>query len=144
MPYVDQSAPHAGSAEVLYTGMYDEPAGTIARTIPRHQVGVGTLAAVNTTGTAAVNGIPLAQGMVISNIGILTGGTAAIAPTHWWLGLLDAGLNVLGVTADQTSTAIGSAASFVLALTLRVVIPQTGLYYVAVSTTAGRAPTLAG
>ena len=56
MPYTEQ-LPHAGSAEVLFTGMFDEPAGTIARTIPRRAVAVGTLAAYSIAGQVAVTAI---------------------------------------------------------------------------------------
>ena len=53
MPYID-NAPHAGSAEILTTGMYDEPAGTIARTIPRTAL-QGAAVAGGTTGQFTIN-----------------------------------------------------------------------------------------
>lgn len=60
MPYTDQNAPHAGSAEVLVTGMFDEYAGTVARTIPRGQVASATLAALASSGQVAVRAMNFA------------------------------------------------------------------------------------
>lgn len=144
MPYVD-NVPHAGSAEVLVTGMFDEPAGTIARTMPRFLVGTNNLAAFSTGGQVAGRIIPLAAGMVISNIAICFGGTGATGPTHLWFGLADAQLNVLAVTADQGAAAQGASTFTKLALASSYLVPYTGVYTVlASSSSSTTAPTLCG
>lgn len=131
MPYVD-NVPHAGSAEVLTTGMYTEPAGTIARTVSRDALQSSTVTG-GTTGQVVGRLIALPSGMVIRNISILFGTTGATGPTHWWFGLADIQLNVLGVTADQLTAAIGVSQFSTLALTQPVSVPSTGAYYVLAS-----------
>jgi len=143
MPYVD-NVPHAGSAEVLFTGMFDEPAGTIARTIPRGLVR-DAVSAFNTAGQVGGRLIPLAAGMVISNIAVAFGGTGATGPTHLWFGLADAQLNVLAVSADQGAAAQPASTFTQLALASRYLVPSTGLYVVLVSSAASTtAPNAAG
>jgi hypothetical protein len=145
MAYTDPFLPHAGSAELLFNGMFDEFAGTIARTIPRRLVTVNSLAAFTVGGQVAVTSVPLPQGMVISNLAFLSGGTAANGPTHWWLALLDVQLNVLAVTADQLTAAIGANTFLKVPVSIPVALSQSGLYYFAASVTASTtAPTASG
>ncbi len=145
MPYTDAGLPHAGSSEVLFSGMFDEPAGTIARTIPRGQISNAGLVTYNTGGQVAVRAIPLPAGLVVRNIMTLFGGTGATGPTHFWTGLTDAQLNVLAVSADQGSAAQTASTYAQLAMGNPFVVQYTGLYYVAVSSSASTtAPTGAG
>lgn len=145
MPNYVDNVPHAGSAEVLYTGMYEEPAGSIARTIPRHTITSNGIAAFTTGSQVAVNGLALPSGLITANIALLFGSTAANGPTHWWFALCDSQLNVLAVTADQTSTAITANLYSKLAVTIPFQIQYTGLYYIAASVTASTtAPTASG
>ena len=143
MAYIDNNSPHAGSAEVLYTGLFDEPAGTVAHTLFRSDCSSVTIGP--TTGQVFAHALPLPQALVINNIAVHTGSTAASSPTHFWLAVTDQYLNVLAVTADQGSTAIGSATFFKLAVTVPYTVQFTGLYYVigAISATVTM-PTLAG
>jgi hypothetical protein len=141
MPYTDQGLPHAGSAEVLFTGMFDEPAGTIARTIPRSVI-TGSGSAVLTS-TVYVRSIPLPAGLVATNLAFHIGTTAEAGGSHGWYALLDANLNVLAVTADQTGATFFAASTFTpLPLASRFVVPQTGLYYAALCITATTMPTV--
>lgn len=139
MPYVD-NVPHAGSAEVLFTGMYDEPAGTIARTIPRGLVSSSTVAPFTTGGQVGARTIPLAAGMVVSNIALEFGGTGATGPTHLWFALADSQLNVLAVTADQGAAAQTANTFTKLPLTSPYLVPYTGLYTVLASSSASTTP----
>lgn len=144
MPAYTESLPHTGSGEQLFLGLYDEPSGTLARTIPRPQLQVATVA-VGTTGTVSMHGIPLAAGMVVGNLAVLSGTTAASGPTHWWLALADMQLNVLAVTADQLSAAIAASTFLKVATTATLVVPYTGLFYFVVSfSTSVTQPTLTG
>ena len=141
--YID-NVPHAGSAELLFTSMFDEPSGTIARTVPRNLITNAGLA-YNGTGNVVGNSIALPAGMVVKNIMLLTGTTAASSPTHFYVGLTDVQLNVLGVSADQGSGAIAASTFFNLALTAPVLISSSGLYYVITSASASvTMPTLSG
>ena len=144
MPYTDQGVPHAGSAEVLFTGMFDEPAGTLARNIPRRNCTSGGLSAWNTTGLIAVASIPLPAGLIVSNLMVAIGNTGAVTPSHFWMALTDSQLNVLAVTADQLTAAQAAATAMKLPVTFPYQVPQTGLYYVASSTSSATAPTGVG
>lgn len=143
-PYVE-ALRHAGSAEVLYTGLFDEPAGTLARTMPRRAIASAGLAGA-TTGIACACLFPgLPAGLPVTNLGIRTGNTAAVGPTNFWLALADVNLRILGVTADQLAGAIGAAAEFLLPVTVPFLIPQTGPYYLMWSVSAATTmPTWAG
>lgn len=145
MPYVDQGLPHAGSAEVLYSGMFLEPAGTLARTVPRKSCLVATLAP-QATGTVQANLIDLPAGMPVSNLAVHGGSTAEVGGSHFWIGITDLQSNVLFVTADDTTNLFGSTGTFVKKpVTIPGLIPQTGPYYVVVSISAATTmPTLAG
>lgn len=143
MPYTDQALPHAGSAEVMFNGLFDEPAGTLACTIRRSQLTNLTQALASGTPVARI--LPLPAGMVVSQVGVYPGGTAEATGTHYWNAVTDVNGNVLAVTADQTGAAyVSGTAMLKTALTSPLVIPQTGAYYVVVSCTAGTPPTLAG
>jgi hypothetical protein len=144
MPYTEQ-LPHAGSAEVLYTGLFDEPAGTLARTLPRRVIATGTVAAFTTTGQVAACGIPLPAGLIVSNITVMIGNTGVTGPTHYWAGLTDPQSNVLAVSADQGAGAQGGNTALKVAMLVPYQVPQTGLYYIVASSSAATtAPTAAG
>lgn len=58
-----------------------------------------------TSGSLYLVPVWLPKGAVISNIGFVSGGTAASAPTNWWFTLHDRSRVALARTADQTTTA---------------------------------------
>jgi len=125
-----------------------EPSGTLARTIPLHSIN-NAVAALTTGGVVAVNIIALPAGLVVSNIMVAVGGTAANGPTHFWTALLDSTLHVLAVSADLGNAAEPANTAIKQAVTTDGTHPYTvaatGYYYVAVSGSASTtAPTLAG
>ncbi|MCW2899981.1 MAG: hypothetical protein JWO67_2246 [Streptosporangiaceae bacterium] len=145
MPYIDVGLPHAGSAEMLMSGLYDELAGTVARTLPRGQLSSANLAALTTTGQVAVRGLPLPAGLVVTNIAVLIGGTGATGATNLWFGITDISLNVLAVTTDRGAVAQTNSTLITMPVIVPYAIPYTGLFYIAVSSTASTtAPTLGG
>ena len=125
-----------------------EPSGTTAARFPSAVIGTSSLAAFNTTGQVALASIGLPQGLVVSNLSLLFGGTAANGPTHFWMALCDSTLHVLAVSADQTSAAQPVSTVKTLAVTTDGSHPYTvassGAYYIAASSSAGTAPTAAG
>src|SRR5579871_2379024 len=100
MPYVDQGLPHAGSAEVLFSGMFTEPAGTLARTVPRKSCLVATLAP-QASGTVQASLIDLPAGLPVTNLAVLSGSTAEVGGTHFWVGITDLQSNVLACTVPE-------------------------------------------
>lgn len=122
------------------------PTGCIAETFPRclGSQATATQAIGATTGTVYMAGVWLPVGMTITNVNWITGSTAAVTPTHWWLGVASStGLQV-AATADQTTGAIGANTLITKALTGTYVTTVTGLYYLLLSVTAGTNPTATG
>lgn len=115
-------------------------ANALAESVP---VAACTAALTLTSGTAVLTAIHLAAGTVVSNVGFVTV-AASVTPTHGWAALVDSSGNVLGVTADLTSTVLAATTWNTLALTAPVTTKYTGLYYVAVMVAAATEPSLAG
>lgn len=133
------------------SGVYDptnfliEPAGTIARNVPRNLISNGAVTGTSTAGAVVCAGIELPAGLIVTNIEVLTGTTAVSGQTQQWMGILDPFANVLATTAAQGSTSVGASAPLKLALLTPLTILYTAVYYVAFSSTASTtAPTLSG
>ncbi|MFD8072147.1 glycosyl hydrolase family 28-related protein [Streptomyces sp. NPDC059718] len=103
------------------------------------------------SGQLFLSGILLPKGQVVSNLSYLSDTTAAVSPTHWWFALLDSSLNLLAVTANQTTTAW--AASTLKTLPVATIASgaassftttYTGLHYIGVMVAASTVPTLVG
>ena len=89
--------------------------------------------------------VPLHAGDLISNITFKSGATAANGPTNWWFALYDTSGELVGQTADQTSTAWGANTVMTKSLTTAYRVPVTGVYYAAVMVKASSAvPSLIG
>jgi hypothetical protein len=69
-----------------------------------------------TSGTLYLVPIWLPKGQVISNLGFVSGGTAASAPTNWWFTLHDRSKVALARTADQTTAAWAANTAKTLAI----------------------------
>lgn len=83
------------------------PSGALAATFNRKSVSASiAVAAPTALGTLYVVQIddPLDAGTTITSASFRTGSTGVTSPTNWWFALLDASLNYLRVTADQTNT----------------------------------------
>lgn len=101
---------------------------------------------VLTPGTVLVNRDIIPGGAPISHLGFFAGGTAAITPTHWWLALLNQGLQVMAVTADQLTAPIGAFSINDLPVTGNINVPgspsQLQFLYVALMVAAATVPSL--
>ena len=113
-------------------------------TIPRYLISGSS--STLTSQDLLVAALPMPGGTVISNLGFITGGTAAIGPANWWMVLLSSSRVVLGVTADQLTAAIGSFTVKSLALGTPVTVPgspnQLTFTYVGLMVNAGTVPSL--
>lgn len=129
------------------TELFDEPTGTIARSMPRYLAngaGGGT-----PSGTVSLRQMILPQGLTVSSMSMTTGTTAKTGGTHGWYVLLTSAAVVLSVTADQTDAATvwgATTTAYPLAFTAPAVMPYTGVYYagVMVANSAGTQPTFVG
>jgi len=115
---------------------------TFAETMPR--LFAGTDNAIAASGVVLSTGVPLQAGEVVTNITFVTGATAAATPTAGFVALYSPAGALLGQSADFGSTARAANTAFTVALATPVTIQTPGLYYVAISFTAGTVPTLRG
>jgi hypothetical protein len=113
---------------------------TFAETIPRlFATNNGAIAA---TGVVLSTGVPLQYGDVVRNISFFTATTAANAPTAGFAALYTPAGVLMAQTADFGATARAANTNYTVALATPQTAVDPGLYYVAISFTAGVVPTL--
>lgn len=120
------------------------PTGCLGETYPRLLSSSSAVAIGAVTGTVEMLAVWLPAGLTITNVNWVTGATAAVAPTHWWLGIANSAGLQQAHTADQTSGAIAANTLITKALTGTYTTTTTGLYYILVSVTATTNPTSTG
>jgi hypothetical protein len=88
---------------------------------------------------------------VVNNFNWVTGSTAAITPTHSWVGLYDNNRNLLAISADGVTAALAANTVITVAVANVAAGAATsftttygGLYYIGILVTAGTMPTLMG
>ena len=113
-----------------------------AESVPRFDV--ASSVAIAATGVVHSTAVPLQIGDFVSSITFVTGGTAAATPTAGFVALYSPAGALLGQSADFATTARAANTAFTVPLVTPVRITVAGLYYVAISFTAGTVPTLAG
>lgn len=138
-----QNPPTVPSRETLLNG------GVFVRqTMERESVTAATVTLPATTGIMHLNAVQCFAGDVITNISVRWGGTGAGTPVNWWFALYDnaaSPANLIGQTADQTTTAIPGTNTTTLALTGGpFALTSSGIYYAAVMVKATTTPTLCG
>lgn len=137
-----QGVQNAVAGQPDSTFVYAGGGTALAETIPAT---FATTATALTSGTLDLAAIHLGTGTLVSQIGFVTGSTAATGPTHWWGVLVDQNLVVRAVTADQTSTAIGASTWFALNFGAAYTTTYSGLYYLGLMIAVGTTmPTLVG
>jgi hypothetical protein len=98
-----------------------------------------------TSGVMTVVPLWCNAGDPITNLTAISGGTAAVTPTHSWFALYNpAGSALLGQTADQVTAAWAADTVKTLALAAPVKITASGLYLVGIMVAAATVPTLIG
>jgi hypothetical protein len=131
----------AGGLAVAGAGQnqWAAPGAIVAETFPRID-SAGSQAL--TSGVLAICGISLPQYLTVTTITMATKGTAAGTVTAGWYVLLDSGLVVRGVTANQTSGWGAINTAYAYNLTTPYVTTYTGLYFVGMSVTCGTPPAM--
>lgn len=123
-----------------------DPNGHVQPMIPGIQVAGGPTGVFSSTahafdasgtatpasGTLYLQRIFLPIGQAISNIGFVTGLTAANGPTHWWTVLLDSSCKQQAHSADQTNTAIPASTWQSLAMATPYTATYSGAYFLGV------------
>ena len=105
-----------------------EPTGVIASTCHAF---TASATATPTSGTLFIQRIFLPIGQKVSNIGFVTGLTAANGPTHWWTALLDNGYKQQAHSADQLTAAIAASTWQTLAMATPYTATYSGAYFLA-------------
>lgn len=143
-----------GSAAVDPSTRYLGPASSssgpcLAETVPRVSAGSNSLGLGS--GAMVCSAVWLPAGVTISQLGWCSSGTAAVSPTNQWLALVDENLNILAMTADQTTAAI--AADTVYEYPIATVVggaassfttTYEGLYYIGLVVVASTQPNAVG
>lgn len=118
------------------------PAGATGQTMAdRRLASVGNQTVIS--GNLNVQAIYLPAGVPVKNITYVTGTTVEVSGAHGWYVLLDSGLVVRAVSADQVATAFWGTASTPVPLSVAAagyVTTYTGLYYTGVMVAAGTPP----
>jgi hypothetical protein len=86
----------------------------------------------------------LTRGQLITTVNAVSGGTAAITPTHQWVVIANSARVVVATSADGLTAAIGTNTALAYNLTTPYTVPTTGLYYVGIVVVAGTVPTFSG
>ena len=116
--------------------------GAVGETMPRYMT--NTNVAVLTSGTLHLTAITLYANTTVTSISYRSVTTAAVTPTNWWFALYDKNRNLLGSTANQTSTAWAANTLKTLALSSAYNVTTTDQYYVGIMMTAATVVSLAG
>lgn len=125
------------------------PGGGIAN-MPRLSVNNGGIA-MSASGTLQMVAITLPRNLTVSNLSYLTGTTAAVTPTNQWAGLYDLNRNLLAISANALTAAIGASigitypvANVAAGAATSFTTTYAGLYFIGILITAGTMPTLSG
>lgn len=119
------------------------PAGAQAATFSR----ASRLDSVSvlTSGQQSFHLIYLEAGTPVTSITFVSGSQAAVTPTAQWFSLYDASRNKLAVTADDTTTAWGSASAKPLTVAGGpYIVPVSANYYLGIMVAAATVPNLLG
>lgn len=130
-----------------YLNTIATPDGTVAfhrRNLPRLPLDDRT----DCLATGVMTSVPiyLQVGDVITNISVVTGGTAGATMTHWWFALYSNAATpaLLAQSADQTSGAIAANTVLTQALATAQTITKSGIYRVGIMVAASTVPSLLG
>ena len=115
--------------------------GTLAQTVSRE-----TCPEINgsvlTSGTLFLTMIYLYAGTVVTNISFFSATTAAGTPTNQIFSLYSKNFQLLGNTANDTTTAWAANSIKTLAMTSAYTVPVSDIYYVGIMVAATTVPTL--
>lgn len=133
-------AGHAHQENAMQS-LYMAPAGATAETFSRIYAYTVAYPAV-TSGTLYLRAIPIPKGVTVSNLTFMTGSAAEAGGSHGWYCLLDSGLVVRAVTADQTAAAKWGATftPYTLPVSSAYTTTYGGLFYIGVCITATTMP----
>lgn len=119
--------------------------GAVAQSVDRSQATLADLgASVLTSGTIYAIQVPLAVGSLVTTLTVQSGETAGATLTHRWMGIMDSGLVVRAVSADNTgaSLAADTVDTYTMATPLR--ITGVGPWYAFLNVTGTTPPSLDG
>lgn len=121
-----------------------KPAAAIAETFPRTHSGFGNQSAL-TSGTLRLGGgLVIPSGRTVSTITFCSATQALVTGSNQWFCLVDTALNVLGKTADDTSTAWAANTPKTLTLSAPYTPTADTPVYVGLLVVASTVPTLVG
>jgi hypothetical protein len=139
--WVSDSGPTTAASVITDARSFRAPTGALAVTMDRGSIAsMGSLGLL-TSGTPRSSLIGFAKPTTVTAFHFVTGTTAAITPTHWWVALTDSAGAVVAVSADQLTAPIAASTAFSVAFPAPVPLPA-GRYYAVLVVVAGGVPTL--
>ena len=114
--------------------------GVLCQTIPDINA---TSSLTCTAGTEFYTRVWIPPNTLVTNISFVTAATAASTPTNWWVTLRNSASTVLGVSADQLTTAIAADTAFTVKLGTAVNVGTGGFFYVSIMVAATTGCTIA-
>lgn len=125
------------------------PLNSTAQTFDRRTI--TTVTATSASGVKNMTAVFLPKNTIVNNLNMVTGTTAAITPTHQWMGLYDNTRKLLAISADGLTAAMAGSTALVYPIAntaagaaTSFVTTYTGLYYIGVVVVAGTQPTWSG
>lgn len=129
--------------------VYLGPTNCLAQTFDRRTI--TSVTATAASGVKNMTAIFLPANTIVNNLNMVTGTTAAITPTHQWMGLYDNTRKLLAISADGLTAAMAASTALVYPIAntaagaaTSFVTTYSGLYYIGVVVVAGTQPTWAG
>jgi hypothetical protein len=119
------------------------PDTLLERSIPRLDAQDVTIA-LATTGKITTAKVTLETGELVTNLSFISGTTAGVTMTSWWLALWDADNKLVGQTADQVAGAIGASTVFTLPLVTPKRVGSGGICRIGLCIAAATVPTVRG
>jgi hypothetical protein len=119
------------------------PAGALWTNLDRGNIAIGASIGAFSSGTPRGILGSLSVAKTLTGLKFLTGTTAAVTPTNWWVCITNTSGTVLAVSADQTTTAIPASTVITVPFTAPTLIPAGG-FYAFIMVVAATVPTIAG
>lgn len=130
--------PLTADANTISPARQVQPAATVAYTFDRNHA---TSAQATLMGNVRAHLVGLTKGMVLTTAKMISGTTAGASLTNFWQCLLDTNLNVLAVTANDTSATWAADTVRSQAFTAPYTVTVSGAYYLAFMLAGTTSPT---
>lgn len=118
------------------------PSGAVAESFPRRYGAPAADTTVLASGTLHLTAVYMYPGDLVTNLTYWSGATAMDDPAHWWFAFFDAGLNLVAISADQTTAGWAASTGKTLAMAAPWAAMTPGPHYSGIMVDAATPPSL--